>query len=194
MEDAIDGVAFALPWRHNRALNWSNYEMSFFAGFNQVTSPAFGNNNQAAEVLERRGLSKLMMATSKPTMPMSTTKIFWDARITTPALAYTRRYWQKISNSIRVIGNLGQEGPRVTRTADGVLLLLENSWVTRAPSTVGTLLEWLPGYGRPQSVARAAGSGGILRNTGINFESDNLTGYPTLDRLQDRMLMEARSV
>ncbi|MFN9913960.1 MAG: hypothetical protein ACK53L_15320, partial [Pirellulaceae bacterium] len=34
---------------------------------------------------------------------------------------------------------------------------------------------------RPQSVARAAGSGGILRNTGINFESDALTNYPTLD-------------
>ena len=30
-------------------------------------------------------------------------------------------------------------------------------------------------------VRRAAGSGGILRNTGINFESDGLTGYPTLD-------------
>lgn len=37
------------------------------------------------------------------------------------------------------------------------------------------------GYGRPQSVARAGGSGGILRNVGITFETDGLNGYPTLD-------------
>ena len=37
------------------------------------------------------------------------------------------------------------------------------------------------GFDRPQSVARAGASGGVLRNTGILFESDNLTGYPTLD-------------
>ena len=30
-------------------------------------------------------------------------------------------------------------------------------------------------------MARAGVSGGILRNTGINFETDVLNGYPTLD-------------
>ena len=37
------------------------------------------------------------------------------------------------------------------------------------------------GLGRPQSVARAAVAGGILRNTGILFETDGLTGFPLLD-------------
>ena len=37
------------------------------------------------------------------------------------------------------------------------------------------------GNGRPQSLARAAGAGGILFNTGINFETDGLTGFPKLD-------------
>ncbi len=37
------------------------------------------------------------------------------------------------------------------------------------------------GFDNPQSVARAGAAGGVLRNTGILFESDNLTGYPTLD-------------
>jgi hypothetical protein len=37
------------------------------------------------------------------------------------------------------------------------------------------------GFDRPQSAARAALAGGVLRNTGILFESDNLTNYPTLD-------------
>ena len=39
----------------------------------------------------------------------------------------------------------------------------------------------LVGFDDPQSVARAGAAGGVLRNTGILFESDNLTGYPTLD-------------
>ena len=37
------------------------------------------------------------------------------------------------------------------------------------------------GIDRPQSLARAAGAGGILKNTGINFETDGLTGFPILD-------------
>jgi hypothetical protein len=37
------------------------------------------------------------------------------------------------------------------------------------------------GFDRPQSAGRAALAGGVLRNTGILFESDNLTNYPTLD-------------
>jgi hypothetical protein len=37
------------------------------------------------------------------------------------------------------------------------------------------------GVDTPQALARAAGTGGVLVNTGINFESDGLTGFPTLD-------------
>jgi hypothetical protein len=37
------------------------------------------------------------------------------------------------------------------------------------------------GSDRPQSVARDPGVGDILKNTGILFESDGMTGYPTLD-------------
>ena len=37
------------------------------------------------------------------------------------------------------------------------------------------------GIDRPQSLARAAGAGDILKNTGINFETDGLTGFPKLD-------------
>ncbi len=181
MEDAIDGVAIAFPWRHNRALNWSNHDITFFAGFNQVTSPAFGNNNQAAEVFGSAWFIEAYGGYIEADYAYLNDKDFLGRSYHNTAFAYTRRYWQKISNSIRVLGNLGQDGPRVARTADGMLLLVENSWVTRAPSTVVPYWNGFLGYGRPQSVARAAGSGGILRNTGINFESDNLTGYSTLD-------------
>src|SRR4029077_8019277 len=37
------------------------------------------------------------------------------------------------------------------------------------------------GVDHPQSVARDIGAGGVLKNTGILFETDGLTGYPTLD-------------
>ena len=37
------------------------------------------------------------------------------------------------------------------------------------------------GFDSPQPLARGADSGGVLRNTGINFESDGMTAYPTLD-------------
>ena len=37
------------------------------------------------------------------------------------------------------------------------------------------------GFGTTQSLARAGGAGGVLKNTGINFETDGLTGFPKLD-------------
>jgi hypothetical protein len=181
MEDAIDGVAVAFPWRHNRALQWSNHDISFFAGLNQVTSPAFANNNQAAEVFGTAWFIEAYDGYIESDYAYVNDKDGLDRSYHNMAFAYTRRYWNRISNSVRILGNIGQAGPRADRTADGLLLLLENSWVSRNPATVVPYCNAFYGNGRPQSVARAAGSGGILRNTGINFESDNLTGYPTLD-------------
>jgi len=37
------------------------------------------------------------------------------------------------------------------------------------------------GFDRPQSLARDPGAGGILKNTGILFETDGLTNFPKLD-------------
>lgn len=47
MEDAVNGPAFSLPARHSNLLNWSNYDATFFAVFDQLNSPAFGDNNYA---------------------------------------------------------------------------------------------------------------------------------------------------
>jgi hypothetical protein len=181
LEDAFDGVAMAFPWRHSRPFNWSNFEVSFFAGFNQVTSPAFANNNQAAQAFGTVWFIEAYDGYIEADYAYLNDRDGLDRDYHNVAIAYSRRYWQRISNSIRVIGNFGQEGPRATRTADGALLLFENSWNSQSPATVVPYFNAFLGYGRPQSVARAAGSGGILRNTGLNFESDNLTGYPTLD-------------
>ena len=82
---------------------------------------------------------------------------------------------------MRVIINSGQDLAKDQRTADGGLLLVENSWISPWPLTVVPYANFFYGWDRPQSVARAGVSGGILRNTGINFDTDGLNGYPTLD-------------
>ncbi len=181
MEDAVDGAALAFPWRHNRALNWSNFEVSLFAAFNQVTSPAFANNNQAAQAFGTAWFIEAYDGYIEADYAYLNDRDGLGRSYHNLAFAYTRRYFERLSNSVRVLGNLGQDGPRVNRSADGGLLLFENSLVSNSPATFVPYFNAFLGYGRPQSVARAAGSGGILRNTGLNFESDNLTGYPTLD-------------
>src|SRR6185295_7769772 len=61
------------------------------------------------------------------------------------------------------------------------LVLVENSFITSKPSTLVPYFNLFAGFDSPQSLARAADSGGVLRNTGITFESDGVTNYPTLD-------------
>jgi hypothetical protein len=85
-----------------------------------------------------------------------------------------------MSNSARVIWSFGQNRENnAQQTADGVIVLLENSLITSKPSTYIPYFNFFAGFDRPQSAARD--NGGILKNTGINFETDGLTGYPKLD-------------
>ncbi len=181
MEDAIAGFAVGAPWKHNRALNWSNYEATFFAGFNQVTSPAFNNDNNAAAVYGTAWFIEAYNGYIETDYAYLDDLDKQGRSYHNAAIAYTRRYFGRISNSVRLIGNIGQSGPAINRTADGALLLFENSLISAQPSTFVPYWNCFVGSGRPQSVARAANAGGILRNTGINFETDGLTGYPTLN-------------
>jgi hypothetical protein len=94
-------------------------------------------------------------------------------------VAFSRRYKNWFSNSIRVIGNFGQDPKSgVTETADGVMVLIESSLITRWPSTVVPYLNLFIAFDKPQPLARI---NGILKNTGILFESDALTGFPFLN-------------
>ena len=181
MEDAIAGFAFGSPWRHSRALNWANYEATFFAGFNQITSPAFNNDNNAAAVYGTAWFIEAYNGYIESDYAYLDDLDGLGRSYHNAAIAYTRRYFGRISNSVRLIGNIGQSGRAIDRSADGALLLFENSLISSQPSTIVPYWNFFVGNGRPQSVARAAGSGGILRNTGINFETDGLTGYPTLN-------------
>ena len=179
IEDAFAGAAVTIPARNNPVLDWSNFDTTFFIGFDEVTSNrAFQNENGAANIvgcttfIERRGgYLELGYAYLDDTQNLG--RSYHNI-----AASYTRRYLNLLSNSARVIVNTGQGGPRDNRTADGVLLLLENSFLTRNPYNVIPYVNLFAGYGSPQSAARLQGP---LKNTGINFESDLLTGYPILD-------------
>jgi hypothetical protein len=181
MEDAMVGVATTIPARNSPTFDWSNYDVTFFAGFDQVTSPAFDNDQTGAQVFgvtsmieAKGGYIELGYAFLNDTENN-------NLSYNNVGISYTRRYLNLISNSMRAIVNAGQNGPTDDRTANGLLLISENSFLTPWPYNVIPYVNLWTGFDDPQSVARAGAAGGVLRNTGILFESDNLTGYPTLD-------------
>jgi hypothetical protein len=108
--------------------------------------------------------------------------IFEEFSYNSATLAFTRRYGGWLSNSVRGVWTFGQDRLRnQQQNADGFILLLENSLITRKPLTLVPYLNLFAGFDRPQSLIRDAGAGGILKNTGILFETDGLTNFPKLD-------------
>ena len=97
-------------------------------------------------------------------------------------VSFSRRYLHRISNTIRFIANVGQD-PHLggAQTADGQFVSIETSLVTCDATHFVPYLNVFASFDRPQSVARTGIAGGILLNTGINFETDGLTGFPRLD-------------
>ena len=89
-------------------------------------------------------------------------------------LAFTRRYGRFISNSVRVVGNAGQEASNSSDVAVGLLLLLESSLLTSQSSSLVPYFNLWAGFERSQSVARAQQASGILSHPGILFESDGM--------------------
>ncbi|TWU11187.1 hypothetical protein Pla52o_56250 [Novipirellula galeiformis] len=181
MEDAVTGAAFALPARHSRLLNWANYDATFFAVVDQLNSAAFGSDEHAAQAFGTAWFIDAYGGYIETGYAYVRDRNASERSYHNITASFTRRYLDRISNSVRVIVNSGQDLDKDQRTADGGLLLVENSWITAKPLTVVPYANFFYGWDRPQSVARAAGSGGILRNTGINFESDGLNGFATLD-------------
>lgn len=190
MDDAILGGAITIPARNSALLDISNMDITFFAGSDRVTTGALLKNGQK----EDHGANLYGTAIFIETREMyieagygytDDTRDFLgsDFSYHNLTLAVTKRYFGKVSNSVRMIYNFGQDDPGrgLRRTADGWLLLLENSLITSKPLTLVPYANFFVGSRRPQSLARDFGAGGVLRNTGINFETDGLTGFPKLD-------------
>ncbi|MEZ6047692.1 MAG: hypothetical protein R3C11_19355 [Planctomycetaceae bacterium] len=182
MEDAFLGAAVTVPAQNSRVLDWVNFDVTFFAGFNDITSPAFMNVGDGQTHMY--GATAMIDAYDGY---IEAGYAYLDQRVNSElsyhnmALGYSRRIQDFVSTAVRVIVNTGQDPSTGAKTADGQILLWENSFITSQPLTFVPYANFFVGFDRTQSVARAAGAGGILRNTGINFETDGLTGYPTLD-------------
>lgn len=185
LEDAFTGIAITRPAQNSPALDISNYDVTFFAGFDEVSSLAIRDENGevadedvnvygiASFIETRGGYAEIDYA-------------FVDGRDRFDefdyhnfSVGYTRRIADHLSTSLRAIFTFGQDTETRERTAGGVLWLWENSLITSKPSTLVPYFNLFAGFNRPQSVARD--NGGILKNTGINFETDGLTGFPLLD-------------
>jgi hypothetical protein len=57
---------------------------------------------------------------------------------------------------------------------DGVALISENSLISGLPSTLLPYANFFVGFGNPEPLVDGNGAG-ILKNVGINFETDALT-------------------
>ena len=181
LNDAFTGAAATIPARNSAWLDWSNFDITFFTGFDQLTSPAFDNETAGVHVV---GITSMIDAYDGY-VEIGFAHLDDSTEIgrsyNNLGVSYTRRYFNMVSNSLRAIVNAGQDGPVDDRSAQGVLLIAENSFLTRWPYNVIPYVNSWVGIDAPQSVARAGAAGGVLFNEGILFESDNLTGYPTLD-------------
>ncbi|MEO8268082.1 MAG: hypothetical protein ABI557_00085 [Aureliella sp.] len=179
--DNVIGAALALPSKNSPLLKWSNYDATFFWASDQVNTDAFAGDLNAAEFFGSAWFIEAYDGYIEADYAFVHDDVGGHRSYNNASVAYTRRYLMRVSNSIRYITNFGQSLPSDQRTADGHMILLENSLISSAPNTLVPYLNFFYGQGRTQSLARANAAGGILNNTGINFETDGLTGYPTLD-------------
>ncbi len=178
INDAFYGGAIAIPAFNSRTLDVSNADLTFFAGFDKITTPAVPED--AAQFYGIAGFAEANQGYWEYGYAFVDSDIEGLAYHNT-TVAFSKRYGANLTNSVRIINNSGQDGAAGIKTADGTLVLIENSWITRKPYTLVPYFNLFAGFDRPQPLARAAGTGGALVNTGITFESDGLTGFPTLD-------------
>ncbi len=180
--DAVLGAAVALPARHNRWLKWSNFDATFFWATDNVTTDAFRGQDSAADFFGSAWFIDAYDGYIEAGYAFVNDNAGGGRSYHNMAFAFTRRYLARLSNSVRFIINVGQDNlAKADRTADGHLLLIENSFITAYPNTIVPYVNFFYGQGRPQSLARVGFAGGILNNTGINFETDGITDFPTLD-------------
>jgi hypothetical protein len=186
VDDAFLGGAVSMTAMNSPVLDITNFDVTVFAGFDKVSTPAFKdaqglNADHAATLVGittfmdvRQGYLEAGYGRLIDERDNAANFSYHNAMV-----AFTRRYGGWLSNSVRVLWNFGQDPGETARTADGKVLLLENSLVTHLPSTLIPYANFFVGIDRPQPLAR--GNDGVLKNVGINFETDGLTGFPKLD-------------
>lgn len=179
--DAILGGAFSLPAKNSAALGLSNFDITFFAAFGDVDNPGLlglnGKNNNLANLYGVTAFIDAFDGYIEAGYGVIDAQGEQNGTTHFLTAAYTRRYDNWISNSTRVFANFGDDPEG---DSDGLAIISENSLVTSLPSTLLPYANFFVGFGTPQPLVDGFNAG-ILKNVGINFETDALTGYPKLD-------------
>lgn len=189
VEDAFEGFAFNLATAQNSGrFDISNYDVTAFFGFDYVSSQAIKDRNTGL-FLDRNanvyGMTAFLEANHG----------YWelgygytdgsgvadDLSYHNLTAAFSKRYFNRVSNSTRVIWNVGQDPFNRSRTADGIVWIMENAFITSKPVTWVPYVNLWAGFNRPQSLARDAGANFLLKNEAMSFETDNISKFPTMD-------------
>ena len=185
LEDAFVGVAATIPAMNSPALDISNADLTAFFAFDQVDSQAFIDTigdvaNHNVNIFGIAGFVDANQGYWEFGYGYSDGEgILNDFDYHNVTVAFTRRYEPWVSNSLRAIWNVGQDAPGQRQTADGFIFFAENSLITSLPSTLVPYLNLWAGFDRPQGLGQQAR--GLLKNTGINFDTDAITQFPKLD-------------
>jgi hypothetical protein len=175
--DAILGGAVTLPARNSRKLGLPNYDITFFAAFDNVDNAAIlGVDRQSANIYGVTTFIDAFNGYIEAGYGLLQGRDELDG-LNTHFLtaAYSRRYYNTLSNSTRLFANFGNG-----KDDDGFAIISENSLITSLPSTLIPYANFFVGFGSPQPLVDGFGAG-LLKNVGINFETDALTGYPKLN-------------
>lgn len=176
--DAILGGAVSLTAKNSRKLGLPNYDVTFFAAFDNVDNAGIlgANKKDNANIY---GVTTFIDAFSgyvEAGYGLLQGKDELDGQLTNfLTAAYTRRYYGTVSNSTRVFANFGNG-----KDDEGYAIISENSLITSLPSTLIPYANFFVGFGNPQPLVDGNGAG-LLKNVGINFETDALTGFPKLN-------------
>jgi hypothetical protein len=177
--DAILGGAVSFPAKNSAAFGLSNFDITLFGAFDNVDNPGIiGGDSSNANLF---GVTAFIDAFGGY---IETGYGLIDGRDDQAGLlthfmtgAYSRRYYNTLSNTTRVFANFGEDPEG---DSDGFAVISENSLITSLPSTLIPYANFFAGFGNPQPLVDGFNAG-ILKNVGINFETDALTGYPKLD-------------
>lgn len=187
MDDAFLGGAVTIPAQNSAALDITNYDITFFAGIEEVTSRAFVDNTgglaeHEAQIYGVAGffdVAEGYLELGYAYLNDTENGFRGDASYHNLTAAFQKRWFGRVANGTRLIVNVGQDGPPgpARKTADGAMFIFENAFIT--PSI--TLIPYANAFVGIDSPQKAAGDTGLLKNVGLSFETDGLTGFPRLD-------------
>jgi hypothetical protein len=182
--DAILGGAVTIPAKNSAKLGLPNYDITFFAAFDNVDNAGILGADSAG-ILNKHNANIFGVTTfidayggyiEAGYAAIQGKEGEVDGQLTHfLTAAYSRRYANTLSNSTRLFANFGDG-----KNDEGFAIISENSLITGGPSTLVPYFNFFVGFDNPQPLVDGNGAG-ILKNVGINFETDALTGYPKLD-------------